>query len=60
MFRKAINYLKDVRQEMSKVTWPTRNELWESTVIVLVLSGILALFIFGADLGLSKLIKVVL
>ena len=60
MFKKAINYLKEVRQEMSKVTWPTRGELWESTVIVLVLSGILALFIFGADLSLTKLIKIIL
>ena len=60
MFKKAIAYLKDVRQEMSKVTWPTRGELWESTVIVLVLSGILALFIFTTDLGLSRLIKIIL
>ena len=60
MFKKVITYLKDVRQEMSKVTWPTRGELWESTVIVLVLSGILALFIFTTDLGLSRLIKIIL
>jgi preprotein translocase subunit SecE len=57
MFKKAIAYLKDVRQEMSKVTWPTRNEVWQSTVVVLVLSGILALFVFGADLSLSRLIN---
>jgi len=60
MFKKAIGYLKDVRQEMSKVTWPTRAELWESTVIVLVLSGILAVFVFGADISLSRLIKIIL
>ena len=60
MFKKAITYLKEVRQEMSKVTWPTRTELWQSTVVVLVLSGIIALFIFGADLSLSKLIKIIL
>ena len=57
MFKKAIAYLKDVRLEMSKVTWPTRNEVWQSTVVVLVLSGILALFVFGADLSLSRLIN---
>jgi preprotein translocase subunit SecE len=60
MFKKVIAYLKDVRQEMSKVTWPTRGELWESTIIVLVLSGILALFIFTTDLGLSRLLKIIL
>ena len=57
MFKKAIAYLKDVRQEMSKVTWPTRTEVWQSTVVVLVLSGIMALFVFGADLSLSRLIN---
>ena len=60
MFKKIIAYLKDVRLEMSKVTWPSRGELWESTVIVLVLSGILALYIFTTDLGLSRLIKIIL
>jgi len=60
MFKKAIGYLKDVRQEMSKVTWPTRAELWESTLVVLALSGILAIFVFGADLSLSKLVNLIL
>ena len=60
MFKKIITYIKDVRQEMSKVTWPSRAELWESTLIVLALSGVLALFIFTTDLGLSRLIKILL
>jgi preprotein translocase subunit SecE len=60
MFKKAMAYLKDVRQEMSKVTWPTRTELWQSTIVVLALSGILAVFVFGADLSLSKLINLIL
>jgi preprotein translocase subunit SecE len=59
MFKKAIAYLKDVRQELSKVTWPSRIELWESTLVVLALSGILAIFVFAADLSLSKLLNLI-
>ncbi len=42
---------------MGKVTWPTRDELTSSTVIVLVVSLALALFIFIADLFLTYVMK---
>jgi len=60
MIKKAANYLKDVKTEMAKVSWPTREELYESTIIVIVLSIILAIFIFGVDQALSNMLKVIL
>jgi preprotein translocase subunit SecE len=60
MFKKIRNYLRDVQTEMSKVSWPTREELSESTVIVIVLSIILAIFVFGVDTGLTNILKIVL
>ncbi len=60
MIQKAVNYFKDVRIEMAKVSWPTREELYESTIIVLVLSLILAIFVFGVDQGLSNILKIIL
>ena len=60
MIQKAVNYVKDVRTEMAKVSWPTRGELYESTIIVLVLSLILAVFVFGVDQGLSNILKIIL
>jgi len=60
MIQKAVNYVKDVRTEMAKVSWPTRAELYESTIIVLVLSLILAIFVFGVDQGLSNILKIIL
>jgi preprotein translocase subunit SecE len=60
MIQKAVNYVKDVRTEMGKVSWPTRGELYESTIIVLVLSLILAIFVFGVDQGLSNILKIIL
>lgn len=53
MFRKIPQLLRDVRTEMGKVTWPTRDELTSSTTIVLVVSLVLALFIFVVDQILS-------
>ncbi len=49
MFRKIVQLIKDVRVEMGKVTWPTRDELTASTTIVLVVSLALAVFIFVVD-----------
>jgi len=59
VINKAIKYLGDVRQEMSKVMWPTRAELRESSVIVVVLSIILAIFVFCVDFILNNFLKII-
>jgi preprotein translocase subunit SecE len=59
MVNKIKNYLKDVQTEMGKVSWPAKPELWESTVIVIVLSLILAVYVFGIDTSLTNLMKIV-
>jgi preprotein translocase subunit SecE len=46
-------YIKDVRIEMSKVSWPTREELRESTLVVIVMVFVIAIFIGIVDRGLS-------
>jgi preprotein translocase subunit SecE len=46
---KVQAFVEDVRREMGKVTWPTQNELVDQTIVVVVFSIILALFIFGVD-----------
>ena len=57
---KLILYLKDVRSEMMKVTWPTRSELMGATVIVIILSLIMALFVKICDLGVGSVLKMFL
>jgi preprotein translocase subunit SecE len=42
MKEKIIAFFTDVVKEMNKVTWPKREELWDSTVIVLVVCLIIA------------------
>jgi len=60
MFSKIANYVKGVRVEMSKVTWPDRSTLIESTSVTLVLSVILAIFIFAADIIISRFINILI
>ncbi len=43
------NFLKEVRVESRKVTWPTRGELQESTVVVVVTVAIISLFTAVVD-----------
>jgi preprotein translocase subunit SecE len=60
MLKKAATYLRDVRQEMSKVSWPSKNELIESTAIVLFLSAVLAVFTFVVDTILTRLVQLIM
>ena len=57
---KIINFFREVRAEMQKVTWPTREELMGSTGVVLVTMLILSTFIGVTDFFLSQLLKMVL
>ena len=56
---KASKFLTEVKVEMSKVSWPTVDELKGSTKIVIILSLALAIYIFGIDQILSQVIKLI-
>ncbi len=47
--RGPIKYLKDARAEFKKVVWPTPKETTHNTVVVLLMCGFAALFVFGLD-----------
>ena len=42
-------FVRDVRAEVGKVTWPSRKETMVTTGLVFVLSGLAATFFFVAD-----------
>ncbi|ERP31029.1 preprotein translocase subunit SecE [Chitinivibrio alkaliphilus] len=44
-----IEYLKSVRLELLKVTWPTRDEVYSSTLLVVSFTIILTLVVWGFD-----------
>jgi preprotein translocase subunit SecE len=49
-------FLKEVRQELKKVAWPTRQELVAYTIVVLVSVTVLTTYVFGLDFVFSKLV----
>jgi preprotein translocase subunit SecE len=50
----AKQFLKEVRLELKKVNWPTRQELLAYTMVVLVAVVVLTSLVFGMDLTFSK------
>ena len=57
---KGIQFLREVKVELKKVTWPSRKQTMGSTVVVLVIVTIISLFLGVVDAGLSGLIRAVL
>jgi preprotein translocase subunit SecE len=53
MLAKAREFLKEVQVESTKVSWPTRNELRDSTIVVIVTVLIVSVFIGIVDRLLS-------
>ncbi|MEQ8653241.1 MAG: preprotein translocase subunit SecE [Kiloniellales bacterium] len=57
---KPITFISEVRQEVSKVTWPTRKETLVTTAMVFVMVALVALFFFLVDQVLSLGISTIL
>lgn len=53
-------FVRQVRQEVSKVVWPTRNETLVTTAMVFVMAAFMAIFFLGVDQILSYVIKLIL
>jgi len=51
---KIVTFFKDVRTELSRVTWPTRDELMQSTWIVMATTAILSVFVGVVNLIISR------
>ena len=60
MANKFTNFFKDIKLEMIKVSWPSKDELIGSTVIVLVSLTILSVFIGICDVLLSKIVNIIM
>ena len=56
-FEAAKQFLREVRTELKKVTWPSRKDTLSGTVVVLVAVIIIAIFLGIVDSGLSSLVK---
>jgi len=49
VFNRFISFLKEIRVELQKVNWPTRQEAFKYTLIVIAISTVIAIFLGGLD-----------
>jgi len=59
-FHSSIQFLREVKIELKKVTWPSRKQTIGSTAVVIALVLLISLFLGFVDIGLSNLIRAVL
>lgn len=57
--QKLIEYLKDTRAEMKHVSWPTKDQTVSYTVLVILLSVVVAIFLGVFDAAFRKLLELV-
>ena len=55
-----ITFMQEVRQEVAKVTWPTRKEVWITTLMVLIMVALASVFFLLVDQALSWIVRLVL
>ena len=56
-YGRARRFLTDVRSELARVTWPTRREVWATTVVVILTSLVFGVYLWIIDLGLSWIME---
>jgi len=56
-FLKVSGYVQDTKEELKKCTWPTWDELFGSTIVVLVSVALLGGFTVGVDFVVSTVVK---
>lgn len=55
-FERAAQFVRDVRAEMRRVSWPTANEVKNTTIITIIAVIFFAVYLFVVDQGLARLI----
>jgi preprotein translocase subunit SecE len=53
-------FIREVMTEFRKVTWPSRMELINSTVVVIAVTVVLAFFLGGVDIALARIVERIL
>lgn len=58
-FENVSRFFRDVRSEMKSVSWPGKDDLKEGTMVVIVMSAIVAMFLSLVDFGFSKILELI-
>lgn len=59
MIESIRNYFQEVLKELQKVSWPSREQLMDSTVVVVVAVLLISVIVFFADTAISWVLKMV-
>jgi preprotein translocase subunit SecE len=54
---RARRFLAEVRNEMARVTWPSRREVYATTFVVILTSIFFGLYLWGIDLVLDRMMR---
>ncbi|MBN2344894.1 MAG: preprotein translocase subunit SecE [Candidatus Aminicenantes bacterium] len=57
IFKRMGAYLKEVRGEMKKVTWPSKDDLVKTTIAVIVISLFFGIYLFGVDFIFARIFR---
>jgi preprotein translocase subunit SecE len=52
-------FVTEVRNEMKRVTWPSRREVWATTVVVILTATFFGIYLFGVDIVLSNAVQAI-
>jgi preprotein translocase subunit SecE len=56
-YKRLGPFLKEVRAEVKKVTWPSRNEVYSTTIVVIMATIFFGFYLYVMDLLFSYVIK---
>jgi len=54
---KYVNFIKEVKEELKKIVWPTKDETIGTTTVVVIFVVLMAIFLGVVDVALSKIIQ---
>ena len=55
--KRVVTYLQEVRQELTKVVWPKREEVIKLTLIVFLITGIVGVYVGALDYAFTKILE---
>ena len=51
------NFLRESKAELKKVSWPTRKQVWYSTLVVVLLTAVVGIYLGAVDFLLRTIIR---
>ena len=56
-WQRTTEFLREVRNEMKRVTWPTRAEVYATTIVVILTSLFFGIYLWVLDLGVNAVVQ---